>query len=426
MADGLPPNADAGADEPPEQPPNPTEPPQLDAIRVKGPGARGLNKPAILTAAGGGVAVVLLLASGAFSSNPSTKPATTKPMMSDPARPEMAQGAIKALPADYAQAAALEAAEQKDQTPTPFDQAGPPQLGPPLPGDIAAFAQAQQPPGDMSAYSNEQSTPAAYAPPEAPDPAIAEAAAADRAGLFFALREEPRKTDAASAQPIAHQTPRRSHLTSLVPQNDDHPASAADNDRVLFPGTVIPASLATDLNSESPGPVIAQVTQTIYDSATGRIALIPQGARLMGEYRSSSRYGQSRVAIIWWRLIMPNGDEVVLDEVGADPSGAAGVKGEVDNHWADVFGAASLGTLINIGVATTEEPQLTYGGIGAISRDPVDAAIADGVQRSASGVTNRVVDRGLAIPPTIRVGAGTRVVVIVTRRVAGLGTWAPT
>jgi type IV secretory pathway VirB10-like protein len=421
MADGLPPTPDTAADEPhPQQPTNPTEPAPLDAIRVKGPGARGLNKPAILTAAGGGVAVVLLLASGAFSSNPSTKPATTKPMMSDPARPEMAQGAIKALPADYAQAAALEA-QQADQRPAPFDQAGPPQLGPPLPGDVAAFAQAQPMPGDMSAYSNEWSTPAAYAPPEPPDPKIAEAAAADRSGIFFALRGEPRKTDTGSAQPIAFQTPQRSPLIAVAPQNDDQPASVSHNDRVLFPGTVIPASLVTDLNSESPGPVIAQVTQTIYDSATGRIALVPQGARLMGEYRSSSRYGQSRVAIIWSRLIMPNGDEVALDEIGADPSGAAGVRGEVDDHWWGVFGAAALGTLINIGVATTEEPQLTYGGIGAVSRDPVDAAIADGIQRTASGVTSRVVDRGLAIPPTIRVSAGTRITVIVTRRIVGSG-----
>lgn len=421
MADGLPPVPDAAADEsPPQEPASPTEPPQLDAIRVKGPGARGLNKPAILTAAGGGVAVVLLLASGAFSGNPSTKPATTKPMMSDPARPEMAQGAIKALPSDYAQAAALEA-QQSDEAPGSFDQAGPPQLGPPLPGDIAAFAQAQQAPGEMPAYSNDWSAPAAYAPPEAPDPTIAEAAAADRSGIFFALRDEPREVDTGSAQAIAYQTPQHSPLTAIAPQNDDQSASAAHNGRVLFPGTVIPASLVTDLNSESPGPVIAQVTQTIYDSATGRIALIPQGARLMGEYRSSSRYGQSRVAIIWSRLIMPNGDEVVLDEVGADPSGAAGVQGVVDNHWGDVFSAAALGTLINVGVATTEEPQLAYGGIGAITRDPVDAAIADGVQRSASGVTNRVVDRGLAVPPTIRVGAGTRIAVIVTRRVVGMG-----
>jgi type IV secretory pathway VirB10-like protein len=420
MADGLPPTSDAAADEPhPQQPTNPTEPPQLDAIRVKGPGARGLNKPAILTAAGGGVAVVLLLASGAFSSNPAAKPATTKPMMSDPARPEMAQGAIKALPADYAQAAALEA-QQADQAPASLDQAGVLQLGPPLPGDIAAFAQASQQTDDMSAYGNDWNTPAAYAPPEPPDPKIAEAAAADRSGIFFALREEPRKTDTGSAQQITYQTPKRSPFSAVAAQNDDQPVSPARNDRVLFPGTVIPASLVTELNSESPGPVIAQVTQTIYDSATGRIALIPQGARLMGEYRSSSRYGQSRVAIIWSLLIMPNGDEVVLDEVGADPSGAAGVRGEVDNHWSDVFGAAALGTLINVGVATTEEPQLTYGGVGAISRDPVDAAIADGVQRSASGVTNRVVDRGLAIPPTIRVGAGTRITVIVTRYVAGL------
>jgi len=88
----------------------------------------------------------------------------------------------------------------------------------------------------------------------------------------------------------------------------------------------------------------------------------------------------------------------------------------MDNHWADVFGAAALGTLINIGVATTEEPQLTYGGLGVTGRDPVDAAIAAGVQRSASTVTSRVVDRGLATPPTVRAPAGTKVSVIVTRR----------
>ena len=340
---------------------------------------------------------------------------------SNPARPEMAQGAIRSLPADYAQAAAREAAEQSDQTLVPFDQAGPPQLGPPLPGDVAAFAQAQPMPGEMPAYGNDWSTPAAYSPPQAPDPTIAEAAAAYRSGLFFALRDEPGRADTSPSPPITDHMPPRSPLTAMATQGGDQRASAAHNDRALFPGTVIPASLVTELNSESPGPVIAQVTQTIYDSATGHIALVPQGARLMGEYRSSSRYGQSRVAITWSRLIMPDGDEVMLDEVAADPSGAAGIKGEVDDHWGSMFGAAALGTLINVGVATTEEPQLTYGGIGAISRDPVDAAIADGVQRSASGVTNRVVDRGLAIPPTIRVSAGTRIAVIVTRRVSGMG-----
>jgi type IV secretory pathway VirB10-like protein len=168
------------------------------------------------------------------------------------------------------------------------------------------------------------------------------------------------------------------------------------------------------VNSEAPGPVIAQVTQTIYDSATGRIALIPQGARLIGEYKASARFGQSRVVILWSRLIMPNGDEIGLDEAAVDPSGAAGVSGKVDNHWPEVFGAAALGTLISIGLATTEDPQLTYGGVGI--RNPVQDALNEGVQRSAGIVTNRVVDRSLGVPPTIRIEAGKRISVIVTRR----------
>jgi type IV secretion system protein VirB10 len=203
----------------------------------------------------------------------------------------------------------------------------------------------------------------------------------------------------------------------MAPQTQDRQITTdRPGDRTLFPGAIIPASLVTELNSESPGPVIAQVTQAIYDSATGRTLLIPQGARLMGNYRSASKYGQSRVAILWSRLIMPDGEEVALDEAAVDSSGAAGVSGHVDNHWGDVFGAAALGTLVNFGVAATEEPQLIYGGIGVVTHDPVDAAINDGVQRGASIVTNRVVDRSLAIPPTVRIEAGKRITVIVTRR----------
>ena len=225
-----------------------------------------------------------------------------------------------------------------------------------------------------------------------------------------------------AAQPRRNRLQRNSHLpgsplTAMAPQTpNDQTRQPIGTIARSSPARSFPASLVTEINSESPGPVIAQVTQSIYDSATGRTLLIPQGARLIGDYKSSTRYGQSRVAIVWSRLIMPDGDEIALDEAAADPSGAAGVTGEVDNHWRDVFGAAALGTLINIGVATTEDPQLTYGGIGVITRDPVDDAIAEGVQRTASVVTNRVVDRSLAIPPTIRVEAGKRISVIVTRQ----------
>lgn len=413
MADGAP-LATSGPDEP-ERPEGGTrsEPPPLTDIRVKAPRAKGLNKPAIIAAAGGGAAIVLVLASGAFSSDPSRKPAETKPMMSDPARPEMAKGAVRELPATYSDARAF-AAEAEPAMP-------PPQLGPPLPGDVAAFAPQTDRPHGLPASADWGEPPAYGASPghstymEEEDPEVIENRKADRSALFFGLRQEsPGQATPLTQQ--AQQSPPPSQLTAIGRPQNEPLAPSANAARSLHPGAVIPASLVTELNSESPGPVIAQVTQSIYDSATGRTLLIPQGARLIGDYRSSSKYGQSRVAIIWSRLIMPDGEEIALDEAAVDPSGAAGVAGKVDNHWGDVFGAAALGTLINIGVATTEDPQLTYGGIGVVNRDPIDSAINDGVQRGAGIVTNRVVDRGLAITPTIRIEAGTRISVIVTRR----------
>lgn len=404
MADGIPPPIGEHDEPPPQSQP---EPPPLDSIRVRGQGAKGINKPAILAAAGGGVAIVLLMASGAFSSDPARKPAEAKLMMSDPARPEMAKGAIRDLPADYTQVAVAQPV---------VETALPPQLGPPLPGDIAAFAQSEP---NLPSYADADEggwdTPDAYSPAAAVDPLEAEMKEAERSGLFFAIRNETQPGGAVVQQqrPVL-QSP-TTGLTAFSPQAPDEPKTGGGTDRALFPGAVIPASLVTEVNSESPGPVIAQVTQAIYDSATGRTLLIPQGARLIGDYRSSTRYGQSRVAIVWSRLIMPDGHEVALPEAALDPAGAAGVGGEVDNHWSDVFGAAALGTLINIGVATTEDP-VAYGGTGLVVRDPVDDALSDGVQRMASNVTNRVVDRGLAIPPTIRVPAGAKLAVIVTRR----------
>ena len=385
------------------------EPPRLDSIRVRGQGAKGINKPAILGAAGGGVAIILLMASGAFPGDPTRKPAETKPMMSDPARPEMAKGAIRDLPVDYTQVAVAQPA------PDPVLH---PQLGPPLPGDIAAFA---QPDSGLGTYSRTEAddwgSSHTYPPATAVDPLEAEMKEAERSGLFFAMREQTTPGVAALSQQRSALQPPPSGLTIFAPQAEDKPSAGDTSDRVLFPGAVIPASLVTEVNSESPGPVIAQVTQSIYDSATGQTLLIPQGARLIGDYRSSTRYGESRVAIIWSRLIMLDGREIELAEAALDPSGAAGVSGEVDNHWSDVFGAAALGTLINVGVATTEDP-VAYGGSGIVVRDPVDDAVSDGVQRVASNVSNRVVDRGLAIPPTIRVPAGAKLTVIVTRRSA--------
>src|SRR2546429_4515638 len=97
----------------------------------------------------------------------------------------------------------------------------------------------------------------------------------------------------------------------------------------------------------------AQVTENVYDSPTGRFLLIPQGSRLIGIYDSQVAFGQSRVLLVWTRLIMPNGRSIVLErQPGADTAGYAGLAVEVDNHWSALFKAALLSTLLGVGSET--------------------------------------------------------------------------
>ena len=92
------------------------------------------------------------------------------------------------------------------------------------------------------------------------------------------------------------------------------------------------------------------MTEDVYDSPTGKILLIPQGARLVGQYDAQIAFGQSRALLVWNRLIMPNGRSIVLErQPGADPEGYAGLEDEVDNHWGMLFKAAILSTLLSVG-----------------------------------------------------------------------------
>src|SRR5437667_8358993 len=94
----------------------------------------------------------------------------------------------------------------------------------------------------------------------------------------------------------------------------------------------------------------AQVTENVFDSPTGRFLLIPQGTQLIGIYDSQVAFGQSRVLLVWTRLIMPNGRSIVLDrQPGADTAGYAGPEDEVDNHWGALFKAALSSTLLGVG-----------------------------------------------------------------------------
>ncbi len=119
---------------------------------------------------------------------------------------------------------------------------------------------------------------------------------------------------------------------------------------VVQAGNVIPSTSSQVSAQDLPGQITAQVTENVYDSPTGRFLLIPQGARLIGVYDSQVAFGQSRVLLVWTRLIMPNGRSTVLErQPGADTSGYSGLEDGVDNHWGALFRAALLSTLLGVG-----------------------------------------------------------------------------
>ncbi|HEV7252031.1 MAG TPA: TrbI/VirB10 family protein [Mesorhizobium sp.] len=177
---------------------------------------------------------------------------------------------------------------------------------------------------------------------------------------------------------------------------------------VLQAGAVIPAALMTGLRSDLPGQVTAQVTENVYDSPTGRVLLIPQGGRLIGQYDAQVAFGQRRAFLVWNRLIMPDGRSIVLErQPGADPSGFAGLEDEIDNHGGQVFRAALVSTLMSIGSqfgSSQDEDEL----ISAIRRGS-----ADGVDQ----IGEQLMGRSLDIQPTLTVRPGFPVRVIVTRDV---------
>jgi hypothetical protein len=126
-------------------------------------------------------------------------------------------------------------------------------------------------------------------------------------------------------------------------------------------GSVVPAVLISGINSDLPLPILAQVSQNVLDSATGRSVLIPQGSRLIGAYQNASSYGQLRVQIAWQRLIFPNTASMNLPQMpGADQSGYAGFSDQVDNHYLRTFGTAAVMSLI--GAGQTVGQMATFGG----------------------------------------------------------------
>ncbi|MBG0809940.1 TrbI/VirB10 family protein [Methylosinus sp. H3A] len=293
-----------------------------------------------------------------------------------------------------------------------------PKLGPPLPGDLGR---------PILAAQGQFPVPAAVDPEEQ---RIGQEREAARTAKLFATtnaRERPLPSEGAplsaspsgapptgEAPPIDPNAIQNMQDRKLAFVNAPIDRRTVSSDRlappasrfVLQAGAVIPAALVTGIRSDLPGQITAQVTENVYDSPTGRFLLIPQGSKLIGVYDSQIAFGQSRVLLVWNRLILPDGKSIVLErQPGADAAGFSGLEDEVDHHWLRLAGAAALSTILGVGTQLG-----TTGDESALMQ-----ALRRGGAQSLNQTGQQVVGRNLNIQPTLTIRPGFPVRVIVTR-----------
>ncbi len=311
--------------------------------------------------------------------------------------------------------------------------------------------------------------PLALPPPPAPEPPLAAAPANDDEARRLAELERQRQEEerkrwerlrapqviddnaaaAAAAQngeesgraaAGADDDPNRRFLAS-VSAGGVEVARARKNNRIdalVAQGTFIRGVLETAVQSDLPGMVRAVVTENVW-SFDGRRVLIPAGSRLIGEYKSGITQGQTRVFIVWTRMLRSDGVSVQLGSNGADDLGRAGNAGFVDNHYLERFGSAVMLSLVG-GAAQflSAYGQNTNGyGNGTVitSTDPVTGVVtqtqtgvnqnqlslqareiaAQNISQTLTNIAQQALRNSINIPPTIYLDQGTRIIVFVRR-----------
>lgn len=397
-------------------PPAGKVPPETVALRAQPRPVTRLNRRTLAVLAGGLSAVVL--GATIWSLQP-PKPRSGN----DPAelynvdRVSRSEG-LDRLPSDYS------------KLPPPQ----PPELGPPLPGDLGpAIVQSQRPaapsytppghdPAEAERLSRMKEAEEAAASsvffrtggqrPAMVAPAHPAANAATLAG-FDPLAAGPASTAVQPLDPTAVQN-RQEQKEAFLQAGSTETRSSGNLQLPASPyqvmaGMVIAAALVTGIKSDLPGDVIGTVTEPVYDTATGKHLLIPQGSRILGRYNSQVSYGQSRVQVVWNRIVLPDTSSLTLDNlVGTDPAGYAGLEDGVDWHWDRVFAGAALTTLLGIG-AELAAPENRQDG------DRIIIAGRDGLQDSVNQVGQEMTRRNMNIQPTLTERPGLPVRIIVNR-----------
>lgn len=185
---------------------------------------------------------------------------------------------------------------------------------------------------------------------------------------------------------------------------------------IVRAGFVIPATMISGINSDLPGQIMAQVTQNVYDTATGKYLLIPQGTRLVGTYDSGTiGYGQERIMIAWQRLVFPDNKTLDLGSMpGADLGGYSGFADKVNNHWWKLISSAFMMSGITAGISIATDDNSDDD-----DNDSNNSAVRDELTRNMATqlgeVITKVIEKNLNISPTIEIRPGYQFNVTVTK-----------
>lgn len=175
-------------------------------------------------------------------------------------------------------------------------------------------------------------------------------------------------------------------------------------------GSVIPAAMVTAINSDLPGNMIAQVTQNIYDSATGSYLLIPQGTKLFGVYDSRVIMGQQRVLVAWNRIIFPDGSAMTIPSIpGADMAGNSGFNQKVDNHYFRIFGSSILMALITAGTAYAVDEN------SSDNENSLSSQLNSALAQQLGQASTSLLQKHLNIAPTLEIEPGYQFNIVLTK-----------
>jgi len=172
---------------------------------------------------------------------------------------------------------------------------------------------------------------------------------------------------------------------------------------VLRAGGIIPGLMVSGIKSGLPGPIIGQVSEDVYDTATGKYLLIPQGTQLFGVYSNEVLYGQDSILIAWQRMTFPDGKALDIGSMpGADSAGYAGFRDQVNNHYVRIFGSALLMSGVVGGVALTQNPS-GQGPYGQPMQPTATSVMSEALGQQLGQVTAQMIAKNLNIAPDLKI-----------------------